>query len=160
MDFNEFLALSNIVTDLERVADEARKIARLTINFYGDIQNAPDTQMFRDLMSMVDYVDTMLNKSIQAFDVLDLDIAFEVIRLDVDLEASFKTATRNLSLLILENPDSVEHTVDTVLGLRAMERVGGHAKNIAGYVVSLVKGIDVQHGNLDAVAGEVLANAL
>ncbi len=156
-DLREILTVGNIVTDLERVGDEARKIAKLTIRFYSDKQSAPSVQIIHDLMKMVDYVDTMLNKSLQAFDGPDLDLALEVIQMDAELEADFKSALRNLSAFILEHTDSVEHAVETVLGLRAMERMGGHAKNIAGYVVFLVKGTDVRHESLEVVAGEVIS---
>ncbi len=156
-DLREILTVGKIVTDLERVGDEARKIARLTINFYSDKKSAPNVQIIHDLMKMVDFVDSMLNKSLRAFDGPDLDLALEVIRMDAELEADFKTALRNLSAFILEHTGSVEHAVEMVLGLRAMERMGGHAKNIAGYVVFLVKGVDVRHADLEVVTGEVMS---
>ncbi len=155
-DLREILTVGKIVTDLERVGDEARKIARLTIRFYSDKQRAPNVQIIRDLMKMVDHVETMLRKSIQAFDGPDLELALEVMRMDTELEADFKAALRNLSTYIMEDPRSVGHVVETVLGLRAMERMGGHAKNIAGYVVFLVKGVDVRHESLEVVAEEVM----
>lgn len=154
-DLREILTVGSIVTDLERVGDEARKIAKLTIGFYNDQQSAPNPHIVRDLMKMVDFVEAMLKRSVQAFDEQDLELALEVIQMDVELESDFKSALRNLSLFIQDNTDSVEHAVETVLGLRAMERMGGHAKNIAGYVVFLVKGIDVRHESLEVVAEEV-----
>jgi phosphate transport system protein len=156
-DLREILTVGSIVNDLERVGDEARKIAKLAINFYSDKENAPNVQIIRDLMKMVDYVDSMLKKSIQAFDGPDLDLALEVIQMDLELEADFRTALKNLSNFILEHTGSVDHAVETVLGLRAMERMGGHAKNIAGYVLFLVKGVDVRHESLDVVAEEVMS---
>jgi phosphate transport system protein len=155
-DLREILTVGSIVTDLERVGDEARKIAKLTLHFYTDKQRAPDVQIIHDLMKMVDVVDDMLQKSIQAFDKPDMDLALEVIKMDLELESDFKAALRNLSTFIMEDSRSVGHAVETVLGLRAMERMGGHAKNIAGYVVFLVKGVDVRHEDLEAVAEEVL----
>jgi phosphate transport system protein len=106
-------------------------------------------------MKMVDFVDSMLDKALRAFDGPDLDLALEVLQMDEELHADFKAALVNLSEYILENLSSVEHAVETALGLRAMERMGGHAKNIAGYVVFLVKGIDVRHESLEVVAGKV-----
>jgi phosphate transport system protein len=155
-DLREVLTVGNIVTDLERVGDEARKIAKLTLHFYTDKQNAPNVQIIHDLMKMVDAVDDMLQKSIQAFDGPDMELALEVIKMDLELENDFKAALRNLSTFIMEDSRSVGHAVETVLGLRAMERMGGHAKNIAGYVVFLVKGVDVRHEDLETVAEEVL----
>jgi len=158
-DLREILTVGSIVTDLERVGDEARKIAKLTISFYSDKQAAPNPQIVRDLMKMVDFVDAMLNRSVQAFDTQDLELALEVIQMDTELELDFKSALRNLSLFIQDNTESVEHAVETVLGLRAMERMGGHAKNIAGYVVFLVKGVDVRHEDLRTVAEEVVVES-
>jgi phosphate transport system protein len=156
-DLREILTVGSIVTDLERVGDEARKIAKLTLRFYTDKQNAPNVQIVHDLMKMVDLVDNMLEKSIQSFDGPDMNLAVEVIKTDLELEDDFKAALRNLSTFIMEDPRSVGHVVETVLGLRAMERMGGHAKNIAGYVLFLVKGVDVRHESLEVVAEEVMS---
>jgi phosphate transport system protein len=156
-DLREILTVGNIVTDLERVGDEARKIAKLTIRFYEDKQGAPNVQIIHDLMKMVDVVDDMLKKSIQAFDEPNLQLALEVIKTDLELEDDFKAALRNLSTFIMEDSSSVGYVVETVLGLRAMERMGGHAKNIAGYVLFLVKGVDVRHESLEFVAEEVIS---
>ncbi len=158
-DLREVLTVGKIVTDLERVGDEARKIAKLTIRFYSDSQNAPNVQIIHDLMRMVDFVDSMLKKAIQAFDEPNMGLALEVIKMDLELEADFKSALKNLSTFILKHPNSVEHAVDMVLGLRAMERIGGHAKNIAGYVVFLVKGVDVRHESLEMVTGEIVSQS-
>ena len=55
----------------------------------------------------------------------------------------------------MEDSRVVGHVVETVLGLRALERIGGHAKNIGGYVVFLVKGKNVRHEDLATVAAEI-----
>ncbi len=156
-DLREIMTVGKIVTDLERVGDEARKIAKMTIHFYAGKQGAPNPQITRDIMKMVNFVDSMLKKAVQAFDELDLDLALEVIQMDVELDEDFKSALRYLSTFIMEDSRSVGHVVETVLGLRAMERMGGHAKNIAGYVVFLVKGVDVRHADMETVAEEVLS---
>jgi len=89
-------------------------------------------------------VDEVLNKSQQSFDGPDLDIALEVIQMNDELYSDFKSALRRLSTFIMEDARSVGHVVETVLGLRAIERIGDHAKNIAGYVLFLVKGVGVR----------------
>ncbi len=155
-DLREILTVGKIVTDLERVGDEARKIAQLTVHFYAGQQSTPNPLIIRDIMKMVDFVDSMLKKALQAFDGPDLELALEVIQMDMELDEDFKSALRYLSTFIMEDSRSIGHVVETVLGLRAMERMGGHAKNIAGYVVYLVKGVDVRHEDLETVAGEVM----
>lgn len=156
-DLREILTVGDIVKDLERVGDEARKIAKLTLHFYSDEQSTPNVQIIHDLMKMVDVVDDMLKKAILAFNGPDMELALEVIKTDLELEDDFKAALRNLSTFIMEDQRTVGHVVETVLGLRAMERMGGHAKNIAGYVLFLVKGVDVRHEDLETVAEEVFA---
>lgn len=154
-DLREILTVGKIVTDLERVGDEARKIAMLCVHFYDHNTTSPSDVILRDIIKMAEFVDDMLDKAIRAFDELDLELALEVIRIDVDLDTEFKCCLRRLSTFIMEDSRVVGHVVETVLGLRALERIGGHAKNIGGYVVFLVKGKDVRHEDLETVAAEI-----
>jgi phosphate transport system protein len=154
-DLREILTVGKIVTDLERVGDEARKIARLTIHFYDNDLPAPNHRIVKDIMRMSNFVDGMLDKAIRSYSELDLDLAVEVIQMDLEIEQEFSSAMRRLTTFVMEDCRTVGHMVETVLGLRALERIGGHAKNIAGYVVFLVKGKDVRHENLEAVAAEI-----
>jgi phosphate transport system protein len=156
-DLREILTVGKIVTDLERVGDEARKIARLTIHFYDNDMPAPNNQIVLDIIKMAQFVDVMLDKAIRSYNDLDLNLAVEVIRMDLEIEQEFNSAMRRLSTFVMEDCRTVGHVVETVLGLRALERIGGHAKNIAGYVVFLVKGTDVRHEDLATVAAEVQA---
>ncbi len=154
-DLREILTVAKIVTDLERVGDEARKIARLTIQFYGANTPAPNKHIVKDIVKMAQFVDHMLDLAIRSYDESDLQLALEVIELDLEIESEFGSALRRLSTFLMEDARSVGHVVEAVLGLRALERIGGHAKNIAGYVVFLVKGVDVRHEDLQSVAAEV-----
>jgi len=156
-DLREIITVGKIVTDLERVGDEARKIAMLCVHFYDHNTTSPSEVIIRDIVKLSAAVDDMLDKAIRAYDDLDLDLALEVIRMDVDLDTEFKCCLRRLSTFIMEDSRVVGHVVETVLGLRALERIGGHAKNIGGYVVFLVKGTDVRHEDLAAVAAEIQA---
>ena len=154
-DLREIMTVGKIVTDLERCGDEARKIAMLCVHFYDHNTMSPSDVIVRDIVKLSESVDDMLDKAIRAYDDLDLDLALEVIRMDIDLDTEFKCCLRRLSTFIMEDSRVVGHVVETVLGLRALERIGGHAKNIGGYVVFLVKGKDVRHEDLDTVAAEV-----
>ena len=154
-DLREIITVGKIVTDLERCGDEARKIAILCVHFYDHNTTSPSDVIVRDVVKLSEFVDEMLDKALRAYDNLDLDLALEVIRMDVDLDTEFKCCLRRLSTFIMEDSRVVGHVVETVLGLRALERIGGHAKNIGGYVVFLVKGKDVRHEDLDAVAAEI-----
>ena len=154
-DLREILTVGKIVTDLERCGDEARKIALLCVHFYDHNTTSPSDVILRDIVKLSEFVDSMLDKAIRAYDDLDLELALETIRMDIDLDTEFKCCLRRLSTFIMEDSRVVGHVVETVLGLRALERIGGHAKNIGGYVVFLVKGKDVRHEDLETVAAEI-----
>jgi phosphate transport system protein len=155
-DLREVLTVSKIVCDLERVGDEARKIARLTITCYGNDNSPPNAHILRDIVTMAEFAGDMVARSMEAFDELDLDKAIDVIRTDLDLEEEFRSSLRRLSTFIMEDARSVGHVVDVVLGLRALERIGGHAKNVAGHVVFLAKGRDVRHETIEEIEQEQL----
>lgn len=154
-DLREVLTFSKVVCDLERVGDEARKIALLTIHLYDNDASPPNGQILRDIYTMADFVDQMLSKCLYSFDELDLQVAVEVLRMDVELDNEFRSCLRRLSTFLMEDSRTVGHVIDIVLGIRALERIGGHAKNIAGHVVFLATGKDVRHENLETVTREV-----
>lgn len=154
-DLRDILTVQKTVSDLERVGDEARKIANLTLHFFDQGKNPPGHEILRDIYAMAEYVERMLEASLEAFRELDLGKALEVIRADAKLDEEFRAALRRLSTFIMEDARSVGHVVDIVLALRALERIGGHAKNIGGYVIFLVTGKDVRHEDLNIIASEI-----
>lgn len=157
-DLREIMTVAKIVGDLERIGDQARGLARLTIRFYDADVPPPKHQLLTDLIDMAAFVNAMVEDAVIAFDTLDLERALEVIRRDGTVSNDFRSALRRLSTFIMEDSRSVGHMVDVVLGLRALERIGGHAKNISRYVVFLVKGKDVRHKDLEAVEAEIAAS--
>ncbi|MES9837619.1 MAG: phosphate signaling complex protein PhoU [Candidatus Thiodiazotropha sp.] len=154
-DLRDILTVQKVITDLERVGDEARKIANLTIHFYDNGKPPPSNEILNDIYDMASFVDEMLNKSLQAFVKVDLKIALGVIEHENRLFDEFRGSLRRLSTFLMEDSRSVGHVVDIVLALRALERIGGHAKNIGGHVIFLITGKDVRHENLSAIYSEV-----
>jgi phosphate transport system protein len=154
-DLRDVLTVQKTVSDLERVGDEARKIANLTIHFFDNGKTPPGNEILQDIFDMATFVDKMLVESLQAFAELDLHKALNVIRTDEKLYTEFRSSLRRLSTFIMEDARSVGHMVDIVLALRALERIGGHAKNIGGYVIFLVTGKDVRHEDLNMIAAEI-----
>jgi len=154
-DLRDVLTVQKTVSDLERVGDEARKIANLTIHFFDQGKTPPGNEILRDIYTMAEFADRMLVVSLEAFSELSLSKALEVIKSDERLYEEFRSALRRLSTFIMEDSRSVGHVVDIVLALRALERIGGHAKNIGGYVIFLVTGKDVRHEDLNIIAAEI-----
>jgi phosphate transport system protein len=157
-DLRDILTVQKTISDLERVGDEARKIANLTIHFYDNGKTTPNNEILHDIYDMSDFVDEMLGLSLVAFTELDLDKALEVIEMDKKLYEDFRGSLRRLSTFIMEDSRNVGSVVDIVLALRALERIGGHAKNIGGFVIFLVTGKDVRHEDLQVITAEIEAS--
>jgi phosphate transport system protein len=151
-DLRQIITVGKVVTDLERTGDEARKIAGLCIHLHESDHQVPSDQILRDIFSMAKFVGTMLKESMDAFSRLDVELAFSVLRMDEELEEQFDAMLRHLSTFIMEDSRNVGHFVDIVLGIRALERFGGHAKNIAGHVIFLATANDVRHLDADDIA--------
>lgn len=144
-DLRQIMAIGKIVTDLERTGDEARKIAMLCVHFHENGLTVPHDRILRDIYSMAKYVNGMLKTSMESFSKLDVNLAFEVLRMNEELEYMLDLVLRHLSTFVMEDSRNVGNFVEIVLGIRALERFGGHAKNIAGHVIFLATSQDVRH---------------
>ena len=141
-DLRLLVAIMKAGTDLERVGDEACKIARLTeqaATFPIPENGYAGVQHMRNLVS------GMLNRTLDAFARLDLDAAYDVIATDADVDDGFLAIDRALSREIAEQSEYVQRSVNTLWTARALERIGDHAKNISEYVVYVIRGEDVRH---------------
>lgn len=150
-DLREIVTVGKVVTDLERAGDEARKIAGLTLHFYDNDSTVPNEHILQDIYTMAHYVERMLVMAMDSFQNLDIALAIQVLKMDEELEITFSSILRRLSTFIMEDARNVGYFVDIVLGIRALERFGGHGKNIAGHVIFLAKGHDVRHEKVDAI---------
>lgn len=150
-DLRQVITLGKVVTDLERTGDEARKIAGLCIRFYEGDQATPNEHILRDIFSLGKYVQNMLQRAMQSFRDLDVPLAFNVLRMNEELDTLIHSNLRHLSTYIMEDSRNVGYFVDIILGIRALERYGGHAKNIAGHVIFLAENQDVRHMDADDI---------
>ncbi len=157
-DLREIIAVGKIVADLERAGDEARKIAGLTIRFFDASENPPRKEILEDIYALSDFVMSMLTMSMKSFDDLDLTLAGNVLNDSLKLDNKLQSTIRRLSTFILEDARNVGHFVDIVLGIRALERFGGHAKNIAGHIVFIKSGEDVRHAGLEDILARIQPN--
>ena len=111
--------------------------------------------ILKDIYSLSEYVSNMLRISLSTFDDLDVDGALEVLNMGLKLDDQLQSILRRLSTFIMEDSRNVGNFVDIVLGIRALERFGGHAKNIAGHLVFIKHGIDVRHEGVDAIIRKI-----
>jgi phosphate transport system protein len=146
-DLRMVVASSKAIADLERIGDEAVKIARMVMYIYGHDENPPGKKLLRDIKIMARLVKSMLRRSIDAFDRLDVESAVKVVQSEIEVDEEFQAALRRLTTYVLEDSRTLGHTINIVIILKALERVGDHAKNIAEYVIYQAKGKDVRHAD-------------
>lgn len=144
-DLRITMAFSKTVTDLERVGDEALRIASLGGTLYQGGRNTPSQHLLRDISTMGTLVTGMLEESLDILDVLDAGRAEKLILSNGELDAEFQSGVRRLTTFVLEDARNVGHAITVMLIIKALERIGDHAINLAEYVIYLIKGKDVRH---------------
>jgi phosphate transport system protein len=147
-DLRMIMSLSNIVTDLERIGDGAKKIARMTVQIYDSATAAPSTRLLRDVNTMAVLAVAMLHDSLDALARLDVDKALEVAKGDEELDHEFQSAMRLLITYMMEDSRTIGHAINVIFIIKALERVGDHCKNIAEHIFYLVEGRHIRHNNL------------
>ena len=151
-DLRLVVAIIKVNTDLERVGDEAAKIARQAVRLSED--NMSPTN-FIEIRHIGTHVAAMLRRSLDAFARLDVQMAVEVVRDDNYVDKEYGSALRSLMTFMMEDPRAIGAIINEMWALRSLERIGDHASNIAEQVIYLVRGLDVRHGRLDELVGQV-----
>jgi phosphate transport system protein len=146
-DLRMIFAITKTVTDLERIGDEAQKIARMAKNIHerGGAQTPPVVEVRHAAEAAI----SMLRRTLDAFARLDCDTAAEVIRDDAGIDNEFRSILRQLITHMMEDPRTISTALEIVWIAKAIERIGDHAKNMAEYVIYIVKGTDVRHTKLE-----------
>ena len=152
-DLRMILAITKTVTDLERIGDEAQKIARMAKSMH---ERGGAAIPLVDVRHVAESAISMLRRTLDAFARLDCATAAEVIRDDAGLDSEFSSILRQLVTHMMEDPRTISTALEIVWVAKAIERIGDHAKNMAEYVIYIVKGTDVRHtaGAAAAVTGK------
>ncbi|MDX1491785.1 MAG: phosphate signaling complex protein PhoU [Pseudohongiellaceae bacterium] len=141
-DLRLILAIIKTVNDLERIGDESAKVARLAIEL---TEQQESSKGYVEIRHIGERVRKMVHTALDAFARYDVDAALEVAKEDVNVDMEYSSAMREMITYMIEDPRSITRVLNIVWALRALERIGDHAKNIAEHVVYLVKGTDVRH---------------
>ncbi len=142
-DLRLVLGVSKIVTDLERAGDETKKIAKGTRRIYEN-GHLPG-QFGPGILHLAETALNLLRQALDGFARLDTGQARQVIRLDDDVDAEFKSIIRQLITHMMEDPRTITPSIDIINIARAIERIGDHAKNISEQVIYIVEGRDIRH---------------
>ena len=141
-DLRLVMAIIKTITDLERIGDEAEKIARMAKLIHGAERVQPPRL---ELKHVAGLALSMLRKALDAFARLDVHAALEVVKQDRSVDDEFRSILRQLITFMMEDPRTITYCLEILFVAKAIERIGDHAKNMAEYVVYMVEGRDVRH---------------
>ena len=154
-DLRLLIAVSKTIGNLERVGDEAARIAR-TVQRLVNIGVSSRLRLpMSDVAFEATLAITLLRKALDAFARLDVDTAVEVLKQDDQIDQEFEGLMRKLITFMMEDPRTISASIDLVFVAKAIERVGDHAKNLAEQIIYVVKGTDVRHNPVETVESMV-----
>ncbi len=153
-DLRLLIAFSKATANLERMGDEATKMARMVKSIIesGAARSLPTT----DLRVAADLASGLLRKALDAFARLDTTAAVSILKEDDMIDQEFDGFVRKLITYMMEDPRTISASLDLLFLAKAIERIGDHSKNVAELIIYLVKGKDVRHTALDEIESSVL----
>ncbi|ART52347.1 phosphate transport system regulatory protein PhoU [Acidovorax carolinensis] len=153
-DLRLLLSISKATANLERMGDEANKMARMVKSIIesGSSRSLPTS----DLRVATELASGMLRKALDAFARLDVKAAVAILKEDDLIDKEFDGFVRKLITYMVEDPRTISASLDLLFLAKAIERIGDHSKNVAELVIYLVKGKDVRHTALDEIESTVL----
>jgi phosphate transport system protein len=148
-DLRLLIAISKTTANLERVGDEAAKIARMVRSIIES--GSPRSLPSLELRYAADLASGLLNKALDAFARLDVNAALSILKEDDIIDQEFDGFVRKLITYMMEDPRMISPSLDLLFLAKAIERIGDHSKNIAEFIIYVVKGEDVRHSSIDQV---------
>jgi phosphate transport system protein len=151
-DLRLVIAIIKTVNDLERVGDEAEKIARLAVSL-ADVDRPRGNYV--ELESMANTVRGMLHDALDGFARMVPEVAVTLVREDEKVDIEYENLLRQYYTHLVEEPRNTRRVLDCIWIARALERIGDHAKNIGEYIIYLVEGVDVRHASIEELEQSV-----
>jgi phosphate transport system protein len=147
-DLRFLMMVYKTLTDLERVGDEAKKIALVARSLGLAERSSPGLPQIQRVAALV--ID-MLRRALDGLARLDARVVPDVVRLDDEVDVHFKGILRQLLTYMIEDPRTISRSIDVIFVAKSLERIGDHAKNISEYVIYMTKGEDVRHGSIEEI---------
>lgn len=154
-DLRLILSLSKSVSELERMGDEAKKIASLTL---GLIEEGESPRGYVEIDRIGVMVSRMIADALDATARLDTKLAIKVAKKDRDVDLEYNTAIRSLVTYMMEDPRSITRVLSVIWVLRSLERIGDHARHLCQHLIYMVKGVDVRHIPAQEIQKEIKKN--
>ena len=153
-DLRMVMTVVKLITDLERIGDEADKIARMAKMIH--TSERLYTPRLADINHVANLALDMLRKALDAFARLDTTAAVALLRQDEHVDEAYRAILRQLLTFMMEDPRTISASLEILFIAKAIERIGDHSKNMAEYIIYLVKGKDVRHVSVEQVEKETL----
>ena len=141
-DLRLVMMVTKAVNDLERIGDEAKKIANHALILAGE---GGTSKGYTEVRHLGQSVMSMLSNALDAFARFDVDAAMRTIEEDKQIDQEYKTALRELATYMMEDPRSISRAINILWVVRSLERIGDHAKNLCEQIVFVVNGKDIRH---------------
>ncbi|RDU95617.1 phosphate signaling complex protein PhoU [Trinickia dinghuensis] len=154
-DLRLLLAISKTITNLERAGDEAEKIAKRVKRL--SEEGASRTVNIAEIKLSGEMAASILRRALDAFARLDTVAAAQIVRDDKAIDEEFRAFVRKLVTYMMEDPRTISVGLEFLFIAKAIERIGDHAKNIAEFIIYIVKGTDVRHKGRDTLEREALS---
>ena len=151
-DLRLVIAVIKTITDLERIGDQAERVARMGTRL-AEVERPKNN--YHELQNMGDHVARMVHGALDAFARMDVDSALAVSKQDEQVDQEYDGLMRQCLTFMMEDPRKITQMLDIMWAARAIERIGDHAKNICEYVIYLVKGKDVRHITIEQMENEL-----
>jgi phosphate transport system protein len=149
-DLRTVMATIKVITDLERIGDEATKIARAARSMQE--RGVVSSNHYETVRVIADSAGALLHDALDSFARLDAQQATRLIAQDKAVDHEFRSIMRNLITFMMEDPRTISSALETLWVAKAVERIGDHAKNIAEYVIYVVEGKDIRHTDYASTA--------
>ncbi len=153
-DLRLVFSVAKIVNDLERIGDEAEKIAKAAMTLS---EEGRSPRGYVEVRHIGNHVGRMVRDALDSFARLDIDTALQVMKEDDYVDLEYRSATRSLVMYMMEDPRSISQVLNVTVVLRALERIGDHASNVAEHVIFMVKGKDVRHRSVESAQAAIEA---
>ena len=151
-DLRVIVAIIKGITDLERMGDECEKIGNIASRLA--TQERP-ADKYREVKHLGRIVQDMVHDSLDAFARMDAESALKVARQDRLVDEEYESIQRQSITFMMEDPRTIRRALDVMWVVRALERIGDHAKNMCEYVIYMVHGKDIRHIRLEDVESEL-----
>ena len=152
-DLRNVLMMLRIITDLERIGDEASKIAKATQRIYEkDLMSKPQTKEIQSIYEKLQY---MLRTALNSFARLDITETVAVLESDKEVDGEYRAYMRQLLTYMLEDPRTISLSLELMFVAKSLERIGDHSKNVSQNVIYTVKGKDVRHSSINEIKAEL-----